>query len=68
MFIMNKDKAQVDKCPYGMWRCDMHHRCEHPPKWQGLTDDEIQTMWKFYNNKYYDFTMAIEQALKEKNT
>ena len=39
----------------------------NPHQWQGLTDDEIEAMWKFYDGKYYDFTMAIEQALKEKN-
>jgi len=60
--------AQVDKCPYGMWRCDMHHRCEHPPAWQRLTDDEILNMKvKGELGSWFDIARAIEQALKEKN-
>jgi len=43
-----------------------------PPQWQGLTEDEIDIIWK---NNHYDnfeldieFARAIEQALKENNT
>ena len=60
---------QVDKCQYGMWRCDMHHRCEHPPKWQELTDDEIAYIVNDTDTLFdlEDFARTIEQALKEKN-
>jgi hypothetical protein len=40
----------------------------HPHQWQGLTDSDVQAMWKFYDGKYYDFYTAIQQALKDKNT
>jgi hypothetical protein len=65
--------AQVDKCPYGMWRCDMHHRCEHPPKWQGLTDDEIVDWFEecFGHDEISETTMwfakRLLNAVKEKN-
>jgi len=39
-----------------------------PHQWQGLTDADVQAMWKFYDGKYYDFYTAIQQALKDKNT
>ena len=39
----------------------------HSNQWQGLTDNDVQAMWKFYDGKYYDFYTAIEQALRIKN-
>lgn len=41
------------------------------PSWQGLTDDEIETLAPEHNllDDYpHKFARAIEQALKEKNT
>lgn len=35
--------------------------------WQGLSDDDIDKMWEFYNGGWYDFAMTIEQELKRKN-
>jgi hypothetical protein len=40
----------------------------HPaPSWQGLSDDEIETIMIGKNGTYFNFARAIEQALKEKN-
>ena len=42
-----------------------------PKEWQGLTDDEIETLAHEHNllDDYpHKFARAIEQALKEKNT
>jgi hypothetical protein len=39
----------------------------HPHQWQGLTDDEVQDM-AINTNSIREFYIAIEQALKEKNT
>ena len=36
--------------------------------WQGLSDDEIETIMIGKNGTYFNFARAIEQALKEKNT
>jgi len=43
----------------------------HPHQWQGLTDDEIETLAHEHNllDDYpHKFARAIEQALKDKNT
>lgn len=40
----------------------------HPaPLWQGLSDEEIETIMVGKNGTYFNFARAIEQALKEKN-
>jgi hypothetical protein len=41
-------------------------------EWQGLTDDEVEKLWKKFETELVgsdirDWTHAIEQALKEKN-
>lgn len=38
------------------------------PSWQGLSDDERKNLWKDYDLSVYEYGIAIEQALKEKNT
>jgi hypothetical protein len=40
-----------------------------PAAWQGLTDDEIWSVYKQVDSmQYVEFTHAIEAKLKEKNT
>lgn len=48
------------------------HTCTPKSKWQGLTDEEYETMAEHYvTNCYFDtleYARAIEAKLKEKNT
>jgi hypothetical protein len=40
-----------------------------PKRWVGLTNDEIDDLWKTeYFNLHYELARAIEAKLKEKNT
>ena len=39
----------------------------HPHQWQGLTDDEIETIIEEKDGVFGSVIRAIEQALKEKN-
>ena len=46
-----------------------------PRQWQGLTDEEIDTLYEAHHNQYgeckvvgYGYERAIEAKLKEKNT
>lgn len=61
---------KMDKCEHK----NICEHCTHPASsWQGLSDDEIFDLhhkWIMNSgNKdtQYDFALAIEQALKEKN-
>jgi hypothetical protein len=40
-----------------------------PPQrtWVGLTDEKVEKMWDFYKPSAFDFYVAIESELKEKN-
>lgn len=42
--------------------------CSQRKPWVGLTDEEIMNMEAFYAPSFYDFYVAIEKKLKEKNT
>jgi HD superfamily phosphodiesterase len=47
----------------------LRSRIEQPAAWQGLTDDEIWSVYKQVDSmQYVEFTHAIEAKLKEKNT
>jgi len=41
-----------------------------PPQrtWVGLTNENVEKMWDFYKPSAFDFYVAIEFELKEKNT
>lgn len=53
--------------PYRKIGC-VQHDCERCQRgWVGLTDEEVNKMWDFYKPAAFDFYVAIEAKLKEKN-
>jgi hypothetical protein len=67
-----------DKDPRGCWsvRCQLGKVCKNtaPRQWQGLTDEEIDTLFEAHHNQYgecevagHGYERAIEAKLKEKN-
>jgi hypothetical protein len=48
---------------------DEPERDDPPPQrtWVGLTNEKVEKMWDFYKPSVFDFYVAIESELKDKN-
>lgn len=64
----------IEFCKHGvlLGACTLCTKEHTKKEWQSLSDDEIRDIYKNYQRGYYEedffnFARAIEQALREKN-
>jgi hypothetical protein len=72
-FTISELNAWADKKlsenPHWVMPKDEPERDDPPPQrtWVGLTNEKVEKMWDFYKPSVFDFYVAIESELKDKN-